>query len=206
MTTASPTPYRQIRAQYDSNTITVYQAYSPEIADAAVAAQKLNGSSSFKQTRMTWIKPSWCWMMYRSGYSYKDPRQTRILALKMKHEDFLKILRRARLSHGPSKSDIPNSEEGTGTVVVQWDPERSPEIEKLDYRSIQIGIGGNLSKTWVDEWIVEIEDVTEKAKELKKAVDENVDTAELVKRGLLPEERVYDVPEDVVEILAMNSK
>lgn len=33
-----PTPYRQIRALYDDETIAIYQAYAPEIADPALAA------------------------------------------------------------------------------------------------------------------------------------------------------------------------
>lgn len=57
-------PYRQIRALYDDETITVYQAYSTSIALAAVKEQKLNALPDFKLGRMTWIKPSWCWMMY----------------------------------------------------------------------------------------------------------------------------------------------
>lgn len=57
-------PYRQIRALYDDETITVYQAYCSSIALAAVEHQKLNASPDFKLGRMTWIKPSWCWMMF----------------------------------------------------------------------------------------------------------------------------------------------
>jgi hypothetical protein len=56
-------PYRQIRALYDEENITVYQAYSAEIAVPAVEQQKLNASPQFKLGRMTWIKPSWAWMM-----------------------------------------------------------------------------------------------------------------------------------------------
>jgi hypothetical protein len=59
----SATPYRQIRALYDISTITVYQAYSTLIADAAVNSQRLSASPDFKFSRMTWIKPSWNWMM-----------------------------------------------------------------------------------------------------------------------------------------------
>lgn len=56
--------YRQIRALYDEETITVYQAYSAEIAEPAVKEQSLTASPKFSGTRMTWIKPSWCWMMF----------------------------------------------------------------------------------------------------------------------------------------------
>jgi hypothetical protein len=67
-------PKRQIRAVYDTDTIRVYQAYSDVIADAAL----MNGffvSPPFKMSRMTWIKPSFLWMMYRSGWAKKDEGQ-----------------------------------------------------------------------------------------------------------------------------------
>src|SRR5271170_5672175 len=56
-------PYREIRAEYNQDTITVYQAYSMTIAEAAVQAQCLAASPEFSLQRYTWIKPSWCWMM-----------------------------------------------------------------------------------------------------------------------------------------------
>jgi hypothetical protein len=33
-------PYLEVRADYDARTIVVYQAFRPEIVDAAVAAQR----------------------------------------------------------------------------------------------------------------------------------------------------------------------
>lgn len=97
-----PTQLRQIRALYDEETITVYQAYPASIAAPAVEAQRLTDSLSFKRGRMTWIKPSWCWMMYRSGYSLKDASQSRILALRMRHADFIALLRRGTLTQAGS--------------------------------------------------------------------------------------------------------
>lgn len=131
--------------------------------------------------------------MYRSGYSLKDSGQSRILALKMKHEDFVALLRRGVLARGEEEGD----------VRVQWDPERGPRLEKFEYRSIQIGIPGGLSGTWAEEWVVGIEDVTERARELKRAVEEDVTNAELVEKGLVPVERVFPVPEDVMKRLRM---
>lgn len=55
--------YRQIRALYDDESITVYQAYSAEIALPAIAEQNLAASPAFQYDRMTWIKPSFMWMM-----------------------------------------------------------------------------------------------------------------------------------------------
>jgi hypothetical protein len=57
------TPFRQIRADYDDEGIVVYQAFNSEIANAAVKEQKLNASPAYR-IRMTWIKPSWCWMLF----------------------------------------------------------------------------------------------------------------------------------------------
>ncbi|KAK7424934.1 hypothetical protein QQX98_000210 [Neonectria punicea] len=213
-TTPAKVPYRQIRALYDDTTITVYQAYKPSIADAAVNAQKLNASPDFKPGRMTWVKPSWAWMMYRAGYSHKDPGQSRILALKMKHADFVGLLERGVLSTHVQRSQEPDSNdqktaggrrEKSNNVRIQWDPERTPDLKVLPYRSIQIGIPGALSETWANEWIFEIEDVTEMARELRRVIDERPDvtTKELVQLGLVPEERPFDVPESVQKKLEM---
>jgi hypothetical protein len=192
------TPYRQIRALYTPTTITVYQAYKASIATAAVAQQKLNASPHFRTTRMTWVKPSWAWMLYRAGYSYKDPGQERILALTMKHEDFLEILKRGCVTEDLGEGKLPE-------VRIQWDPERNVRLGKLEYRSIQIGIPGGLSERWVKEMIVGIEDVTEKARELKRVLDERpeVTDEELVEMGLVPVEREFELGEELRKGLRM---
>jgi hypothetical protein len=204
-------PYRQIRAQYDEHTITVYQAYNAEIASSAVANQRLNASPLFRPLRMTWIKPSWCWMMYRSGYAAKDANQERILALKMRREDFVGLLDRAVLTTETAvTSVVGTSSAGEGgktdaAVKVQWDPERSARLGRLNYRSIQIGIRGSLAAEWIEKWIVSIEDVTERAKALRAALDADSDISEqeLAARGLVPEERPFHVSDDLRKILGM---
>jgi hypothetical protein len=189
--------YREIRALFDDECITVYQAYNSEIAEAAVREQNLSASPSFR-SRMTWIKPSFCWMMYRCGYSYKDENQERVLAIRMKHENFEKMLRHACLAHQSHKRGE--------SVVVQWDPERSPRIGKLDYRSLQVGIPPPLLKQWIEEWIESISDVTDMARSLKEKLDQdkNVNAPDLVDQGLLPRERVYEVSQDIRESLEMS--
>ncbi|KAF2818981.1 hypothetical protein CC86DRAFT_308105 [Ophiobolus disseminans] len=204
-------PYRQIRAHYTSTTITVYQAYNSAIAQAAVEHQKLNASPKFSTTRMTWIKPSWAWMLYRSGYSYKDPGQARIIAIVLTHSTFLSLLRKAVVSsHDADTTDSGAKAKKEGrskpiNVRVQWDPERTINLEKLPYRSIQIGIPGGLVDELV-EGTVKIEDVTERARELKKMLDENVGVslAELVAMGLALEENVFEVDEELRAILSMD--
>lgn len=120
----------------------------------------------------------------------------------MKHAHFLELLSGASLSHGGTLSD----QEKAKPVRVQWDPERSPSLGVLPYRSIQIGISREMSKRWVEEWIISIEDVTEKAKELKKLMDDEPTQTleELVQKGIMPNERVYEVPEDIRKVLKMD--
>ncbi|KAG8674631.1 hypothetical protein FPOAC2_00661 [Fusarium poae] len=200
-------PYRQIRAHYNDTTITVYQAYKESIAKAAVENQKLNTSPDFKPGRMTWIKPSWAWMMYRSGYSFKDPGQSRILALRMKHQHFIDLLERGVLSSHVKQPEPGGKREKPSDVRIQWDPERTPKLEVLPYRSIQIGIPGALSEQWANEWVSEIEDVTDKARELKRVIDERPDITgeELLALGLVFDERPYNVSELVYTKLEMTS-
>lgn len=222
------TPYHQIRALQEDDAagaVTVYQAYNAEIASQAVARQRLDASARFRTTRMTWIKPSWGWMMYRAGYSYKDPNQARILALRMRREHFLELLKRGVLSHDALRSaaaadgalcskgeEVPKESTAEEEVRIQWDPERSARLEKLGYRSIQIGVPAALQARWVEEWIMGIEDVTEKARELKRVLDEEDDgpggaitDQELVDRGLLPNETELILPQGLQEVLGMTN-
>ncbi|KAK1836543.1 hypothetical protein QBC39DRAFT_247626 [Podospora conica] len=189
------TPYRQIRAHHDAQHITVYQAYNIDIATAAVTHQLLSASPKFSPSRMTWIKPSWAWMLYRSGYSYKDPGQARILALQMRLDDFFSLL---------AKGVPVEGEEGLPEVRIQWDPERDVRLQRVGHRSIQIGVPGSLREWWVES-IVKIEDVTERARELKRVLDEEegVGEDELVRRGLVPIEMEVEVPEELGRGLRM---
>lgn len=215
---ATFTPYRQIRALYDEETITVYQAYSAAIATAAVAAQRLDASPLFRTTRMTWIKPSWAWMLYRAGYSFKDAGQERILAIRVRRSYFLGLLARAALTHAGSahrrsaaaaaettKEQEVEMRKKEEVVKVQWDPERTVRLGRLGYRSIQIGIPGALAADWVEAGIVAIEDVTDRARDLKRTLDQEPDISdqELVELGLVPVERPFEVSGELQELLEM---
>lgn len=67
-------PQRRIRAAYTADTITVYQAYAPEIGQAA--AREGRFPAAWKRDRMTWVKPSFLWMMYRCGWATKPDQET----------------------------------------------------------------------------------------------------------------------------------
>ena len=91
-------------------------------------------------------------------------------------------------------------------VRVQWDPERSVRLEMLPYRSIQIGVSGVARTRWVEEWIESIEDVTARPRSLKKVLDEDGEMGEeeLIRKGLIPKEKVYELDEELRLILEMD--
>jgi Domain of unknown function (DUF4291) len=119
---------RAIRALYDVDSITVYQAFNATIAKAAVRHQSLVGP--FQRERMTWIKPSFLlWMMYRSGWGTKD-NQTHILAIRMTRTGFESALSQATLAtYEPAvygdASTWRDRLAVSSSVRVQWDPEES---------------------------------------------------------------------------------
>jgi hypothetical protein len=157
---------KQIRAIYDEKTIRVYQAYSPEIALPALEAGTF--VSPFKMSRMTWIKPSFCWMMYRSGYALKQGQEV-ILAIDILREGFDWAIEHAAISsflESPFKSKEEWQKHLSNSCVrVQWDPERDIQLNKFEnLKTIQIGLTEQAVKTYVNEWIRTINDVTHLAK------------------------------------------
>lgn len=185
----SAIPERQIRAVYDEHRIRVYQAYRAEIADTALAAGTFV-SPPFSLSRMTWIKPSFLWMMYRAGWGFKEPGQARILAIEIMRTGFEWALAHSCSSHrDPALSDVEWAElKRQCPVRIQWDPERDLLLRPLPHRALQMGLSGPAAQLYVDEWIVGIEDVTPLAHRIYDLVrNGNLDEA----RGLLPPEREY---------------
>lgn len=183
-------PARQIRAHYDDRTIRVYQAYNSAIADSALAAGRFV-SPPFSMTRMTWIKPSFLWMMYRAGWGQKDDGQTRILAIDISHEGFAWALSNSCPSHPEPGMDRAQYEalKQRCPVRVQWDPERDLLHRPLPYRAIQIGLSGNAVEHYVRDWAEAITDVTPLAHQIHALVlEKNWPAAD----RLLPEERPYE--------------
>ena len=183
-------PIRQIRAVYDDRTIRVYQAYNTAIANSALEHGTFV-SPPFKMGRMTWIKPSFLWMMYRSGWGEKDKGQNRILAIDITREGFEWALEHSLLSHDfqnyAEKKEWLKVKNAT-PVRIQWDPERDLQLEPLGHRAIQVGLTDEAVELYVNEWIENISDVTDLAREIKNKFDEN--QMDIVNQ-LLPKEHEY---------------
>jgi hypothetical protein len=196
------TAFREVRADYDRSTIVVYQAYQEAIADAALKRQRF--APPFSLGRMTWIKPSFLWLMERSGWGTKS-NQERILAVRISRTGFDRALSLGVLTHFEEQVN------GTSTrwqqamtesmVHIQWDPERSLRGAKLEHRSIQIGISRSLIEEYVEEWTQTITDLTPLVAKLRRLRREGCyDEA----RRLLPTEQVYPVEKTTAQRLGMN--
>ncbi|MGX6603619.1 DUF4291 domain-containing protein [Micromonosporaceae bacterium Da 78-11] len=186
---------RQVRARFTDTTITVYQAYPVPIAEAALDAGRF--VPPFKRDRMTWIKPSFLWMMYRCGWAAK-PGQERVLAVSISRAGFEWALADAVLSHFDRARDADSAEWSRrlrqSPVRVQWDPERSLRLGELPYRSLQVGLGGRAVDRYVDEWIVGLEDVTPVARAIRARLDQDDEAGAA---ALLPAERPYPLPTEI---------
>ncbi len=193
---------REIRACYDRDTVVVYQAYAPQIADAAVAHQRFVAPFSFR--RMTWIKPSFLWLMHRSNWGRKSNQQC-TLAIHIARSGWNKALSLGVLTH-PEPSIHPDAdtwrtEFQNAQVHIQWDTERSIRGAALNQYSIQVGISRHLIRQYVENWIVKIEDLSptvSKIRDLLKSGNEKH------ARKLLPAERVYPVDADVAKRIDLN--
>ena len=188
-------PLRQVRATFSEQTIRVYQAYSPEIAMGAVRAQTF--VAPFKRERMTWIKPSFTWMMYRSGWATK-PGQERILGIDILRQGFEWALSHSSASHFDATTHSTPDEWQTllraSPVRIQWDPERTLKLEVLPWRTIQVGLGGDAVAAYLDNWIERIEDVTPLANRVGALVSAgNVEPA----ADLVPKELPYPLPRQI---------
>ena len=186
--TASPHP---IRAMYDADTIRVYQAYSDAIADTALAHGRFV-EPPFKMARMTWIKPSFLWMMYRAGWGFKDEGQKRILAIDMTRDGFEWALAHSCPSHPPAgmSPDDYAALKLRCPVRVQWDPERDLHLQPLAQRAIQIGLSAEAVHLYVNQWTCRITEVTSLAHDMHALVQQGELQAAANK---LPVERVYAI-------------
>lgn len=190
----------EIRADYDARTIVIYQAYNDAIADAALAAQRF--VAPFSMRRMTWIKPSFLWLMHRSNWAKKSG-QTRILGVRISRAGWDEALSHGVLTH-PEPS-IHGSRDAWRTrfeqalVHVQWDPERSLRGQALDHYSIQVGLSRHLIEPFATEWIVSITDETPRAHKIAQLMQARGKKQQVTRH--LPSERPYPVAPEVARRL-----
>ncbi|KAL9652276.1 hypothetical protein ABK040_011936 [Willaertia magna] len=201
-----------IHKHEDKEYVVVYQAYKKAIADHAVKNQTFENCSEFDMKRMTWIKPNYLWMMYRSEFATAK-NQERILALYIEKEFFVKEI----LSEGicsiyypelesyygdqaawkkhinNQRSRMDKTDEEKTAVRVQWDPYHTPAGGKFNgglTRAIQLGLKGSVVKKLMSN-LLAIEDITEYVKEQHEYFKENKDI-------IIPVERYWKMEVDEI--------
>lgn len=184
-------PQKQIRAVFDDKTIRVYQAFSPVIAKEAVMLGRFG--ENFSLNRMTWIKPSFLWMMYRCSWAEKTG-QERVLAIDIKRSGFDFAIKNAvasTLAESGMSETVWKEEIARSDIRVQWDPEKDVFGNSLPFRSIQLGLRGQAVRDYVGDWTEKITDITDFVKELDLKRKSGKDIS-----GLLPKETIYSNMEE----------
>jgi len=157
-----PTRGRHILAQYDAETIVVYQAYRPSIGEYAIKHRAFGGDFSY--ARMSWIKPNFLWMMYRSGWGTKEGQET-TLGLRLRRQFFDRILAQAVASSFDQSDcitrDIWKAALEKSEVRLQWDPDHDPHGNALARRAIQLGLRGSVLAEYGKRELLEVVDLTE---------------------------------------------
>src|SRR5579883_602510 len=191
----------EIRADYDERSIIVYQAYAPEIALPALKNQRF--VPPFSLNRMTWIKPSYLWMMERSGWSQK-PGQQMILAVRITRQGWEDALAQAVLTtfHPGVYRDYEawHRQLEQAPVRVQWDPERTLQGRHPSARSIQVGLSRFIVERYVREWTLEIRDYTPLAKKMYGLLQQG---QKAQAQTFLQHERVYTLESAIARRLGM---
>jgi hypothetical protein len=183
-----PNNGRHILAQFDDESVIVYQAYRPAIGQFAAKNGFFGGA--FSLNRMSWIKPNFLWVMYRCGWASKDGQEV-VLAVRLKRSAFDEILRLAVHS-----SFVPEVYEnalawkaavGTSDVRLQWDPDHDPSGAPVERRAIQLGLRGDVLAKYAKEWLLGIEDVSQFVRERSEFARSPFDLL------ITPREEVYPV-------------
>ena len=134
---------------------------------------------------MSWIKPNFLWMMYRSGWATKQDQEM-VLAIRLKRTFFDKILEQAVASNLAqshlSDHAIWKEALGKSDVRLQWDPDHTPDGTALPRRALQLGLRGHVLEDYGRDELVEVIDMTPFVTEQRIRIGNDL---------LVPVERIY---------------
>jgi hypothetical protein len=138
---------------------------------------------------MSWIKPNFLWMMYRSGWGTKEGQEV-TLALRLRRVFFDALLAQAVPSSW-DRDQFATEDEwsravGRSSVRLQWDPDHHPSGAKLERRAIQLGLRGEVLEAFGRRELVEVMDVSEFVAEQRERL-----SSAGVSAIVTPRERVY---------------
>lgn len=184
-----PQSGRHILAQFDNDTIIVYQAYCPAIASFAIE-NKAFGGGGFSFAMTSWIKPGFLWMMYRSAWAQRFKQEV-VLALRIRQTFFDSLLSQAVLTSWDTnqfavKNDWSRAFQRS-SVKLQWDPDHLPSGKRVGgRRAIQLGLRREALESFARHELLEVIDMSEFiAQQRLQLATGNKSTL------MTPQERVY---------------
>ena len=184
-----PQSGQHILAQHDDTSVIVYQAYRPSTGKFAIANGRLGGPD-FSFNRMSWIKPNFLWMMYRSGWGTK-PGQEVTLGLRIRRAFFERLLAQAVPSaFRASQYDQEQSWKeavAASDVRLQWDPDHAPDGSKVERRAVQLGLRGDALSALATNELLEVIDMSAFVAQQRLCAVTDIATLQT------PVERVFDL-------------
>lgn len=157
-----PRAGRHILAHSDASSVIVYQAYRASIARYALAHGAFGGPE-FSFSRMSWIKPNFLWMMYRSAWATSEGQEA-VLAVRISRSCFEDLLRVAvASSHSNDSAETRERWQArikSSEVRLQWDPDHDPAGGTLERRALQLGLRGATLRAYATTEVREIIDMT----------------------------------------------
>lgn len=157
-----PAEGQHVLAHYDATSVVVYQAYRPAIGRFAIEHGYLGGPD-FSFSRMSWIKPNFMWMMYRSGWGTKEGQEV-TLGLRLRRTFFDEVMAAAVPStydaNAYANTDDWQLAVTKSDVRRQWDPDHSPTGAKLERRAVQLGLRGRTLERFAEEEMLEVIDMS----------------------------------------------
>jgi hypothetical protein len=156
-----PKTGQHVLAQFDDESVVVYQAYRPAIGRFAAEHGWFGGE--FSLSRMSWIKPNFLWMMYRSSWGTAEGQEV-VLAIWLRRAAFDEILAQAVASSfgasGEADRRVWQDAVARSDVRLQWDPDHDPSGRPVERRAVQLGLRRAVLAQYARPWILRIEDVS----------------------------------------------
>jgi hypothetical protein len=113
---------------------------------------------------MSWIKPKFLWMMYRSDWGRAKGQEV-VLAIRLRRMLFDLLLQQAVPSTFSADDFVDESQWKAAVersdVRLQWDPDHLPTGEKCERRAIQLGLRGAALEAYGMRETVEITDMSD---------------------------------------------
>lgn len=190
-----PKSGRHILARYTDESVFVYQAYRSSIAESAVRDQRFGGGG-FSFERMSWVKPNFLWMMYRSGWGQKEGQEC-VLSLEVMRDVFDAWL--ATAVHSSYVAEVYGDRRAwelavkRSNVRLQWDPDHDPVGNPQPRRAIQLGLRGEALRELGERALLSVTDVSELVRAQHGCV-----RGDALERLETPIERVYPVSDPAV--------